>query len=263
MSTDLRGYNVFMTGGSSGLGFEMSKALLRHGATVAVGARPGAKLDRALEELKKCGDAHAVALDVRDEQSVRSAADWYRQKFDRLDMLINNAGIGNNISGIADLPKGHSFCDIPLQAFKDIVETNFIGYFSVVSAFMPMMIERGRGSLVFVSTSDRTMVNKGQIPYGPSKAGAEAMTEIIRKELEGTDIAVNIICPGGFTRTGIATDAMIESRLRKNQPILEPDVLNSTILFLASEKSKGITGEKIVGKEFDQWLKERGIEFAD
>ncbi len=263
MSTDLKGYNVFMTGGSAGLGFEMSKELLRHGATVVIGARGGERLDRALAELRKTGDAYAVPMDVKDEESVTKAAEWFRERFDHLDMLVNNAGIGGNSPEFRKLPKGYKFYDIPVSAVKSVIETNLIGYFTVTSRFLPMMVERGKGSLIYVSTSDRTMTGKGQIPYGPSKAGAEAMTAIMLKELEGTGVTVNIICPGGFTATDMATPDMIQSHLSKNQPVLTPDVMNRLILFMASEKSAGITGEKIIGKFFGEWLKERNIEFGD
>ena len=70
MKPDLRGYTVFLTGGSSGLGFEMAKALLLSGATVVIAARAGERLDRALDALKLCGDACAVGMDVRDEASL-------------------------------------------------------------------------------------------------------------------------------------------------------------------------------------------------
>ncbi|NLV51027.1 MAG: SDR family NAD(P)-dependent oxidoreductase, partial [Clostridiales bacterium] len=97
MSIDLKGYTALITGGSSGMGFEMANELSAHGATVVIAARPGAKLNDACRRLRGEGrDVYAVPMDVRDEDSVSAAAEWFKERFNRLDMLVNNAGIGNN-----------------------------------------------------------------------------------------------------------------------------------------------------------------------
>lgn len=256
MKPDLKGYTVFLTGGSSGLGFEMAKALLLSGATVIVAARAGERLDRALDALRLLGDAHAVGLDVRDEASADAAAEWFAARFPRLDMLVNDAGIGNNAPGLEALPEGHRFWDIPVSAVKTVLETNLLGFFNVSRRFVPFMT-RG-GSLVYVSTSDGTMTRPGQLPYGPSKAGAEAMAAILVQELRDLGIRVNVICPGGFTDTAMAPAGAKERMLRNGLPVLSPTVLNDVILFLASPGAANITGEKIVGKDFSSWLAARG-----
>ena len=258
MDIDLKGYNVFLTGGSSGLGYEMAKALLGSGATVAISARGKERLGKAYGELKGYGDVYAIQMDVRDEASVRTAAEWFSKNIGRLDMLINNAGIGGNEPGLEELPSPHSFYDIPVQSVRNVIETNLIGYFTVTKYFLPFMLEEG-GSIVYVTTSDATMVRKGQIPYGPSKAGAEAMCSIMSQELSDKGIDVNLLCPGGFTDTAMAPKGLLESHLRNGNTVLKPDVMNEAILFLASPRAKGITGEKIVGKSFGQWLSEKGL----
>ena len=258
MTDNLKGYTALITGASSGMGFEMARELLGHGATVIIAARGGVKLDKTCEVLsEEGGDVYAVPLDVRSEESIAEAAAWFGNHFDHLDMLVNNAGIGSNAPGMKDLPQGYHFFDIPVSSVKAVVETNFVGYFAVAKAFVPFMIKLGHGSLVYVSTSTSTMTRKGQLPYGPSKAGAEAMTTIMAEELKEFGIDVNVICPGGFTDTGMAGEGVKEFFLKNNMPILPPTVMNKVILFLASPESKGISGEKIIGKDFDKWLKER------
>ena len=261
MKLDLKGYTVLITGGSSGLGLEMAKALLGSGATVVAAARAGERLDRAGEELRQWGDARTLGMDVRDEASVDAAAEWFSARFPRLDMLVNDAGIGNNAPGMADLPEGHRFWDIPVSAVRTILETNFLGFFNVSRRFVPLM---GRGgSLVYVSTSDGTITRPGQLPYGPSKAGGEAMAAILAQELRDLGIRVNVICPGGFTDTAMAPPGAKERMLRNGLPVLAPTVLNDVILFLASPAAAEITGEKLVGKDFAQWLAARGIPFGE
>ena len=236
MSTSLNNYIALITGGSSGMGFEMAKQLLFEGATVIVAARGGQKL-------------------------VGAAADWVERRFDRLDMLVCNAGIGNNAPGMKELPAEHHFYEIPVPTVRAVIETNFLGYFIVASRFVPLMLRQGRGSLAYVSTSTATMTRPGQLPYGPSKAGAEAMTAIMADELREMGIMVNVICPGGFTDTPMAGEGVLEHFRKNNLPVLPPSILNKTISFLASPLSEGISGEKLIGRELDVWLAERGIEF--
>ncbi len=262
MSIDLKGYTALITGASSGMGYEMAKELLSHGATVIIGAREGSKLDNAYEQLSAKGyDVYTVPLDVCDEESVAKAAEWFEEYFDHLDMLVNNAGIGSNAPGMENLAADHHFFDIPISSVKAVIETNLIGYFMVSSKFVPLMVEKGQGSLVYVSTSTGTMTRKGQLPYGPSKAGAEAMTAIMAEELRDLGIMVNVICPGGFTDTGMAGTGVKEFFQKNNMEILQPNVMNDVILFLASSSSKGITNEKIIGKDFPDWLKNKNIIF--
>ena len=255
MNTELKGYTALITGGSSGLGFEMAKALLGRGATVVIAARAGERLERARTALGEIGDARAVAMDVRDAASVEAAADWFRARFKRLDMLVNDAGIGNNAPGMEGLAPDHAFWEIPAEAVRAVLETNLLGFFLVSSRFAPLM-ERG-GRLVYVSTSDATMTRPGQLPYGPSKAGAEAMAAIMAQELKERGIAVNVICPGGFTDTNMAPPGLTERMRAAGLPVLPPTVLNDVILFLASPAAADFSGEKLVGKDFAQWLAKR------
>lgn len=262
MAENLKGYVALITGGSSGMGFEMAKQLLSRGATVIITARAGKRLDDARASLAAEGyDIHAIAMDVMSEKSIAEAAKWVEENFDHLDMVVNNAGIGSNAPGMKDLPSDHHFYDIPVSTVKAVIDTNFIGYFIVSSKFVPIMLKQGHGSLVYVSTSTDTMTRPGQLPYGPSKAGAEAMTTIMANELKDMGIMVNVICPGGFTDTGMAGEGVKEFFLKNNMPILQPTVMNKAISFLASPASAGITGEKLIGKDMDAWLEDRGIEF--
>ena len=261
MAANLNGYIALITGGSSGMGFEMAKQLLSQGATVIITARGGSKLDKAKENLSAYGDIHAIAMDVMSEESISDAAKWVEENFDHLDMVVNNAGIGSNAPGMKDLPADHHFYDIPVSTVKAVIDTNFIGYFIVASKFVPIMLKQGHGSLVYVSTSTNTMTRPGQLPYGPSKAGAEAMTTIMANELKDMGIMVNVICPGGFTDTGMAGEGVKEFFQKNNMPILQPTVMNKAISFLASTASAGITGEKLIGKDMDAWLEKKGIVF--
>ena len=253
----IKGLRVLITGGSSGLGYEMAGALLSEGARVMITARGTERLRQAEKALGKLGEVYALEMDVRSEQSTERAAEETGRILGGLDMLICNAGIGGNEPGLEALPKPHGSLDIPVSSVRNIIETNLIGYFTTVRYFVPLMEGSPRGRVVYVTTSDRTMTARGQIPYGPSKAGAEAMTKILSDELSEKGITVNLLCPGGFTDTAMAPKGAVEAALKEGRTVLSPDIMNEAVLFLASEDSDGITGEKFVGKEFVRPVKER------
>jgi gluconate 5-dehydrogenase len=257
MNIDLKRFHAVITGGSNGLGFEMSKALLSHGATVAIAARKGERLSKAYEALKSEGfDVHALEMDVRSVDSVDLAAKWIAENWERLDMLVNNAGLSMSRIGNTQAIDPIPFFEIQPDAFYDMIETNLIGYFLAARAFVPLMIKSGGGRLVNVATGAMTMVMRGMLPYGPSRAGSEAMSVIMSKELEEYKIWVNSLAPGGPVDTGFVTD---EIRARSTTRLLPPDIMNEAILFLASDKSAGITGDKITATEFHKWLEDKGI----
>ncbi|MBQ1332741.1 MAG: SDR family oxidoreductase [Lachnospiraceae bacterium] len=262
MSTELEGYVALITGGSSGIGYEMAKQLLSEGAEVIIAARRRGRLEAARERLEWEGlHPQVLPMDVTDEESVDRAVKWFRDRYDRLDMLVNDAGIGNNAPGMEGIPRDHTFLDVPVKTVRAVVDTNVIGSFIVAKKFVPFLLKSERASLVYVSTSAGTMTRAGQLPYGPSKAAGEAMAWIMAQELQDTGIDVNIVCPGGFTDTAMAGEGDLEYMRENGLPVLEPTVLNRTISFLASPASAGITGEKIIGKDFDAWLAEREIDF--
>jgi gluconate 5-dehydrogenase len=261
MNVDLIGLCAVITGSSSGLGLSMAEALLAHGATVAISARPGERLDRVVGGLKEKG-FHALKLpmDVRSEAQVASAASQAMDLMGKIDLLVNNAGIGMprvNPDFVAD-PK--PFFEMDTEGVRDIIETNFIGYFTVSKYFVQPMLRQGRGRIVNISTSLRTMTMPYGMPYGPARAGAEALATVMAEELKQFGITVNTLLPGGAADTPMMTEKNRADFLR-SAPLLEPSVMKKPILFLASPQAGGITGERIIAKEFDAWLRDRGIEF--
>ncbi|MCL1835628.1 MAG: SDR family oxidoreductase [Oscillospiraceae bacterium] len=258
MGIDLKGFHAFITGGSSGFGFEMAKTLLAHNATVAIAARGGDKLEKAYSALKEISaDVYRVDMDVRDLGSVASAADWVAKNFERVDMLVNNAGIGMRGANTGSRDAPTPFYEIPVDAFRNIVETNFIGYFYVARAIVPLILKSGGGRVVNVSTGLRTMTARGQLPYGPARAAAEAMSVILTDELKGKNTTVNVLLPGGASNTGFVPE---DERGRFDLSALLPaSILNEAILFLSSGLAKGMTGERIIGREFDEWLEKKGL----
>ncbi|WP_409300996.1 SDR family NAD(P)-dependent oxidoreductase [Peribacillus sp. SCS-155] len=259
MENRLDGTYVVVTGASNGLGLAMAEALLSQGATVAMAARPGPKLDQAVEKMQKAGlSAVSLPLDVRSEESVRSAAEWVRTEWGRLDVLINNAGIGMRTVNPDFLTEPQPFFKIQPDKFRDLIDTNVTGYFLVSREFVSLMAERGKGKIINISMNYETMKRKGFVPYGPSRAATESLSYIMAEDLKDYGITVNMLLPGGATVTGMIPDEVRE-QLEGKFELLDPNVMADPIVYLASGESDGITGERIVAIEFEKWLQERGI----
>jgi NAD(P)-dependent dehydrogenase (short-subunit alcohol dehydrogenase family) len=255
MDTPLNDLYVVITGASSGLGFAMAQALLQNGATVALGSRPGEKLDHSVNAFVQRGlKAYALPMDVRNEESINKAALWVKKEWKRIDLLINNAALMMHRIYPDFLSSPKPFYEIHPDIFRDMVDTNFIGYFLVAREFVRMMIDQKEGRIVNISTSLSTM--NMFAPYGPSRAASEALSNIMTAELKEYGIMVNVLLPGGPVDTGGLSE---ESKHRMPFTLLSPDIMADPIVFLASHLADGITGERIIANEFDEWLETKGI----
>ncbi len=261
MKVDLTGFCAVVTGSSSGLGLSMAEALLENGATVAVSARPGDRLARVVSRLKSHGlRAFSLPMDVRAEKDVASAAEFAVQEMGKIDLLVNNAGIGMPRVNPDFIASPKPFFEMDTEGVRDVIETNFLGYFTVSKHFVQPMLKTHKGRIVNISTSLPTMTRAFGMPYGPAKAGAEALTSVMTEELRTFGITVNTLLPGGATDTPMMTEKNRADFL-KFSTLLEPSIMKRPILFLASPQAEGLTGERIIAREFDSWLDEKGIVF--
>jgi NAD(P)-dependent dehydrogenase (short-subunit alcohol dehydrogenase family) len=94
-------------------------------------------------------------------------------------------------------------------------------------------------------------VREGFCPYGPSRAGSESLSEVMCEDLRRYGVAVNILAPGGATDTGMIPDDIDEAARGR---LLRPEIMGPPAVFLASEEAAGLTGERIVARDFDRWL---------
>ena len=252
--TDLSAVRAVVTGATSGLGEAMADALLEAGAAVAVGARPGPRLERAVDRWRRRGRrAEALPLDVRDPASVDAAAARAIDVMGGVDLVVNNAGIGMRTVNPRFFDDPRPFYEVEPEGFADVVATNLSGYFLVARAFAPAFVERGRGRIVNVSMNHETMRRRGFVPYGPARAGAEALSLIMTEDLRPSGVTVNLVLPGGATATGMIPDGLPDE-LRAR--LLPASVMGPPTVFLASAEAEGMTGQRIVATEFDRWLAE-------
>ncbi|MFC0081618.1 SDR family NAD(P)-dependent oxidoreductase [Aciditerrimonas ferrireducens] len=253
-SIRLTGTTVVVTGATSGLGLAMADALLEAGATVWFAARPTPRLEATVAERAAAGKlARALAMDVRDPGAVERAAElaWDRGP---VHLVVNNAGLGMRVVNPRFFEAPMPFFAVTPEAFGDVVATNLTGYFLVGRAFARRFVEAGGGRLVNVTMNHETMVRRGFVPYGPARAGAEALSCIMTEDLRPFGVTVNQLLPGGATATGMIPDGLPpEARAR----LLDPAIMGPPILFLASPAAEGLTGLRIVAKDFEAFLAER------
>src|SRR5689334_13042330 len=189
----------------------MAAALHQAGARVMVTGRVQARAQAVADQLGS--SAIACELDVRDERSVAACVGRAREAWGGVDMLVNNAGIGMRTVNPRFMSEPQPFWEVSPDGFRDLVATNLTGYFLVARAVVPRMLEAGGGRIVNVSMNHKTMVRKGFVPYGPARAGAEALSRVMAADLAGTGVTVNLLLPGGATATGmvpVAVDGLLD-----------------------------------------------------
>ena len=242
----LDGVRALVTGSTSGLGFAMASALATAGASVAVTGRAAARAQE-VAELLPGSRSFGLAMDVRDPVSVSAGVALIWEQLGGIDVLVNNAGIGMRTVNPRFLEEPQPFWAVPADGFRDVFATKVTGCFLVAAAVVPRMLAAGGGRVVNISMNEATMVRGGFVPYGPAGAGVEALSRVMAADLEGTNVTVNLLLPGGATDTGmIPDDVSAEARAA----LLDPAVMGPPIVWLASPEAAGVHDRRIVATEF-------------
>src|SRR5262245_40761673 len=229
IADSLAGVRAVVTGGTSGLGLAMAGALSTAGARVAVTSRSRARAETTARALGH--DAVGFESDVRDEESVARLVAEAHQQFGGVDLVVNNAGIGMRTVNPAFLAAAQPFWEVEPGGFRDVFDTKVAGVFLVARGFVPRMLDAGAGRIVNISMSESTMTRRGFVPYGPSGAAVEALSQIMAADLADTPVTVNLLLPGGATMTGMVPD---EVPAERRAAMLQPDVMGPPIVWLAS-----------------------------
>jgi NAD(P)-dependent dehydrogenase (short-subunit alcohol dehydrogenase family) len=202
---------ALITGANKGLGFEMARQLGRAGVTVVLAARDPQKGETAAEKLRSEGfDAQALKLDVTNKKDHEAAVAFLNEKFGRLDILINNAGISAENIGTGKVSTTTD--DVIHRTF----ETNFFAPVALTQALLPLLKKSDAGRIVNMSSilgSQTLHADKGSpiynfksLSYDSSKAALNSFTIHLAHELKDTKIKVNSAHPG-WVKTDMGTDA--------------------------------------------------------
>ena len=249
----LEGKVAIITGAGSpiGIGHAITLGLVRAGAKVALIDINQEWLDQTINEVQEIGGddcATAIVSDVTDAQSCQDAVDTTIARLGGLDILVNNAGINSRLGGVGTNPA--NFWENSPEAWSRVVAVNLSGNFYMARAAVVHMLDQGWGRIIGVTTSMDTMWRKGGSPYGPSKAGHEALVAIMAQELEGTGVTANVLVPGGGTYTNMTYSG---DPNQKDQ-MIEPEVMQKPVVWLASNDSGEFNGRRIIGYYWDDSL---------
>ena len=253
----LQGKIAIVTGAGSpiGMGRSITAALVRAGARVAMLDVNAEWLDRTANDLREVGGDDAVlpiVADVTSPESVAAAVARVAAEMGGVHILVNNAGINARTGGFGAGAAGsqNDFWTIPPDAWLRVIGVNLSGPFLMSQAVAPYMVEQGHGRIIGVTTSMDTMWRKGGAPYGPSKAGHEALVAIMAQDLAGTGVTANVLTPGGATATnmvrppeGASADALIR-----------PEVMQSPVVWIASDEAAHWNGRRIIAYYWDDAL---------
>jgi 3-oxoacyl-[acyl-carrier protein] reductase len=194
----LGGQVAVVTGAGRGIGAAIAQELSSLGATIVLCGRTRAALEAAAQAITRAGGkTEVVPCDVTSLQSVEAAAGQVEALFGRVDVLVNNAGVGGF---------GGPLHQLPPEAWEQILNTNLRGVYYVVRAFAPMMIRARSGHIINISS----LAGKNALPngaaYAASKWGLNGLSYSLAEELRGYNIRVAVICPGS-TNTELSPHA--------------------------------------------------------
>jgi NAD(P)-dependent dehydrogenase (short-subunit alcohol dehydrogenase family) len=226
---------ALVTGANKGIGFEVVRELARLGLRVFLGARNANAGRAAAEKLKSEGDVVFLQIDVSDEKSIRAAADEFSGQADRLDVLVNNAGIL--------LDEDKDALTLTPAIFENTLRTNTLGPWLVAQTFVPLLKKSGEPRIVNVSSGGGQLEDgaDGWAPaYCVSKTALNGVTVQLAAALP--KFAVNSVCPG-WVRTdmggGNATRSVAEGA--------------ATIVWLATEAPHNLTGKFVKDRKVIPW----------
>lgn len=234
----LSGQVALITGASRGIGRATALALAGQGAKVVVNyASSQAAAEAVVSEITAAGgEAIALAGDVGKSDQVENLVNQVMEKWGRIDVLVNNAGITRDTLLLR----------MKLEEWQEVIDLNLTGIFLCTKAVSKIMLKQKKGRIINLTSVAGLMGNPGQANYSAAKAGVVGFTKTVAKELSSRGITVNAVAPG-FIATDMTKDLKNIEEILKAIPLArygEPEEVAGAIRFLAADPAAAyITGQ--------------------
>jgi NAD(P)-dependent dehydrogenase (short-subunit alcohol dehydrogenase family) len=229
---------TLITGASRGLGRALALACAKEGANLVINSRSEDSLQPVVEEVQGAGsEVLSVAANVALETEVQKLVDGAVRRFGRIDVLINNAGLLGPRVAIQEYPE---------DEWRRVIDANLTAPFLLSKAAIPHMPE---GASIINVVSGVSIEGRAEWgAYSVSKFGVEGLTQILAAELKDRGIRANAVDPGGM-RTEMRAAAYPNE---DPQTRITPEENTAVFLYLASEESRNVTGERFKAQEFQR-----------
>jgi NADP-dependent 3-hydroxy acid dehydrogenase YdfG len=224
----LSGKVALITGASAGIGQACARALAAEGARLVLTARRRERLETLSEEVNGMGaEAVIVTGDAREEDTARHSCAAATEKFDRLDILINNTGIGNY----------KNLVDTSAEEYDEMMDTNVRSTFLFTRHAVPLMVAQGSGTILMISSMAGIYGFGGEAVYCMTKFAQVGFAQALDKELRPSGIKVGAICPGGV-KTEFALGKGRTEQSVDQSDMLDPEDVASAVLLACTQSSK-------------------------
>ncbi len=236
----LRGKVAIITGGNAGIGKAIAKLFAQEGAAVVITGRRKDELEQVVKEIERDkGKALAVAGSVTDDAHVHEVVAQTVRMFGRINVLINNAGIGEF---------GRKIHETDDAAWQQMLDVNLTGVFRMTRAVVPSMLKSGGGAIVNISSIASLVGIPASSVYSASKGGVDALTRAMAVDYAADGIRCNIVNPGLIDTpmaTSLLNDPAMSAEVLSHYPIRrpgKPEEVAKLVLYLASDEAAWVTG---------------------
>jgi NAD(P)-dependent dehydrogenase (short-subunit alcohol dehydrogenase family) len=241
----LDGRVAVVTGAAGFIGRATAKLLAARGARIVAIDRREDDLKAAIADLPPSAEAHAIAADVTSEDEVQDYVRASVDRFGKIDVFYNNAGIEGDVRKITDYP---------LESFRRVLDVNVVGVFLGMKHVLPVMLARNKGSIINTASIAGLLGTPEVAVYSASKHAVIGLTKSAAWECTGTGVRVNCVCPGLIDSRMLST--ILQGRAGGNEPPPTEKIVDriparrlgqasevaAIVAFLASDDASYVTG---------------------